>query len=235
MSNVFNVQNAVKQLIWTRVTYDLPPQGIVLVISQEAVIIPKNIAGFAMVKTGLCNDGVLAINIGILDPNYSGPISSFLINFGKNKYALREGSVFLRLTFFEYDQQHDLPVQVRKSDSEYVGEKKVAVVQNFSATFLDLRATIQDAAEQAFSRYQKTLFVWLPVIAVMLALLTFFLNLGNSYLAQPVRPSGQTSAELVREQLDGQIRALTDRVNALQSEVASVRKGQPAAKGGRTR
>lgn len=83
-----------------RDTYVLPPQGIVAVVSRETVNIPKNVAGFAMVKTSLCNEGILAINIGVIDPLYCGSVSSFLINFRKNSYVLAAGQVFLRLTFF---------------------------------------------------------------------------------------------------------------------------------------
>lgn len=75
-------------------TYVLPAQGIVEVVSRETVSVPKNVAGFAMVKTGLCNEGILAINIGIIDPLYANLVSSFLINFGKNPYPLAVGQVF---------------------------------------------------------------------------------------------------------------------------------------------
>lgn len=45
--------------------YTLPPQGTVEVVSIEEFNLPKNVAGYATVKTSLCNDGVLAINIGM--------------------------------------------------------------------------------------------------------------------------------------------------------------------------
>src|SRR6267143_781828 len=64
-------------------SYALPAQGIIDVISCERVCIPHDLAGFAMVKTSLCNEGILALNIGVLDPGWDGPISSFLVNFGK--------------------------------------------------------------------------------------------------------------------------------------------------------
>ena len=59
----------------------MPPQGIVQVVSSERVKVPSTITGLATVKTSLCNEGLLALNIGIIDPGYEGAISSFLLNF----------------------------------------------------------------------------------------------------------------------------------------------------------
>lgn len=42
----------------------LRPQGIVEVVSKEKVKLPRDIAGYAMVKTSLCNEGILPLNIG---------------------------------------------------------------------------------------------------------------------------------------------------------------------------
>src|SRR5262249_15838303 len=67
----------------------LSPRGMVEVISKERVKLPSDVSGYAMVKTGLCDEGILAINIGILDPGYEGLISSTLINFGKGPKSLR--------------------------------------------------------------------------------------------------------------------------------------------------
>jgi deoxycytidine triphosphate deaminase len=90
--------------------YTLPAQGIVEVISRETVSIPKNIAGFATVKTSLCNEGILAINIGIVDPLYSGLVSSFLINFGKIPIRCWKVRYSYDLPFFDTINQETLGV-----------------------------------------------------------------------------------------------------------------------------
>jgi deoxycytidine triphosphate deaminase len=88
-------------------SYLLPAQGIVEAISQETVKLPNCISGFAMVKTRLCQEGILALSIGIIDPRFEGRISSFLINFGKRDKLIQHGDVFLRTTF------HHLRVRLR--------------------------------------------------------------------------------------------------------------------------
>ena len=50
-------------------------------------------------KTSLCREGILAINVGVVDPGWEGPLSSLLLNFGSDSYALRPGDTFIRLTF----------------------------------------------------------------------------------------------------------------------------------------
>src|SRR5207249_9350945 len=57
----------------------LEPQEMIVVTSAERINLPQDIAGYAMPKTSLCIEGVLALSTGIVDPGYSGPISSILI------------------------------------------------------------------------------------------------------------------------------------------------------------
>ncbi len=80
-------------------SYNLAPQGIAAVVSHEVLKLPANVCAYASVKTSLCREGVLAINIGVIDPGWEGPISSILLNFGKDSYQLKNNQPFLRLTF----------------------------------------------------------------------------------------------------------------------------------------
>src|SRR5437867_407980 len=126
--------------------YIMPPQGMAEVISIEKVTMSDDIAGYALVKTSLCNQGVLAINIGIIDPGYSGLISSTLINFSKNPFVLRKGDVFLRLTFQEYEPQAQV-AHVVFGDAEYLADKKEKVKKHFSERFLDIKRTAEEVAK----------------------------------------------------------------------------------------
>jgi deoxycytidine triphosphate deaminase len=59
-------------------SYKLPPMGIVEVISRERFRIPPKMCCLAHVKTSLCNEGLLTLNTGIIDPSWNGrvPVSS---------------------------------------------------------------------------------------------------------------------------------------------------------------
>jgi cell division protein FtsB len=94
------------------------------------------------------------------------------------------------------------------------------VLRRFSDTFLDLVATTDRAADKAFSKYRQSLFIWVPVLALLLTLFTFFLNFGNLLLVQRwLQPNDQTKAELLREKLEEQGKTLADRNQALEDKL----------------
>ena len=82
-------------------SFKLKPQGMVYVVFKEKIKVPSNIIGFAHVKTSLTKLGIMATNIGIIDPNYEGYISTLLINFGKTELYINKGEAALRCTFSE--------------------------------------------------------------------------------------------------------------------------------------
>lgn len=152
------------------------PQGIVEVISKETITVPANVIGIAMVRTRLCNDGILPLNIGIVDPNYSGPVSTTLLNFSKIDYPLREEEVFLRLTFHECGSEVAKDASLAEVERNYVHER-VKKIGKFDETFLNLRAAIQKEAGPIFWRY-------LTVVGVSLAVLGLLLNLSVAYVGR---------------------------------------------------
>lgn len=194
--------------------YVLPPLGTVEVVSVEEFRLPKEVAAYATVKTSLCNNGILAINIGILDPLWSGPVSSTLINFGKNPYLLQPDSEFLRITFHEYQPQSIVPRPSAPilSHQEYVADRKQKALQHLSETFLDLeqktRQITQSVASEVLNDWRQGFIKWVPVaafsvagLALVLAILTFFLNFGNSWVGS------RNSQDGIRNELNGKIGA----------------------------
>lgn len=80
-------------------SFTLKPQGMVYVVFKEKLKVPEDVIGFAHVKTTLTKLGIMATNIGIIDPNYNGYISTLLINFGKCEHFISKGDAALRVTF----------------------------------------------------------------------------------------------------------------------------------------
>lgn len=101
--------------------YLIPPQGMVLAISNEVINIEgKQVLGYTTIKNYLSRNGIWALSIGIVDSDWIGPISSVLINFGKQPYELEIGDEFLRMTFHSYD----------KLDDEFLAFTKVGKREN---------------------------------------------------------------------------------------------------------
>jgi deoxycytidine triphosphate deaminase len=155
-------------------TYILKPQGVVEVISAERVTLKDDVAGFAMVKTSLCNEGVLALNIGIIDPYYNGHVSTTLLNFSKQDRVLSVDDPFLRLTFHECR-----PAEVSKkpkeilTDPQYERDRREKMGR-FSPTFLNLEASISTAIRKPFLYYGA-------LFGLFFAALTFFINFGLAF------------------------------------------------------
>jgi len=113
--------------------YKLPPQGMAIVVFKEKIKLSENIIGFAHVKTSLTQKGIMATNIGIIDPGYNGFLSTLLINFGNDTHSLHKGEAYLRLTFNkindEYQSDNSKLVQFpdylksRQSDTDNLSEK----------------------------------------------------------------------------------------------------------------
>ena len=159
----------------------LEPQGMVRVISEEVMNLPPNIAGYALVRNGLSNHGILAINIGIIDPGYQGPVSSTLINFGKTPFLLKPGTVFLRLTFHEFQPSaYHQPLE-HTSVTDYVQRTEEEVRLYSSPTFLNLHKTAEFASSLAFGKFKRWLVFWAVGVALLLAILTALVPVGASY------------------------------------------------------
>jgi len=128
------IESLIKPEGSTVASYILPARGIVLAVSKKRIVLPGNITGLAMVKTGLCNDGVLALNIGVIDPGWEGKVSSFLVNFNNHERLLTIDDIFLRLTFQQLSSRVSKRAPI--SDENYMSDRRHQVVGRFAPTFL---------------------------------------------------------------------------------------------------
>jgi deoxycytidine triphosphate deaminase/uncharacterized small protein (DUF1192 family) len=203
----------------------LEPQGIVEVISREEVRIPHNIVGYAMVKTTLCNEGILPLNIGIIDPGYEGPISATLLNFGKKDYLITGLEVFLRLTFHESYVSRKTRGPSAVSRAAYVQERKRKVV-NFAATFLNLDSTIKKAMEPFLQQLRNNALIWLPLFAFMLTAMAFAVTLGVNYTNRGYWSKEDVKAEIKQDLGLTREGSLESRIKSLEDEIKKLRASQ---------
>jgi deoxycytidine triphosphate deaminase len=54
-------------------TYFLEPREMVWVLSKEEFALPKDVTGLATLRTTFTKQGILALNVGIIDPFFSRP------------------------------------------------------------------------------------------------------------------------------------------------------------------
>jgi|SRR5579864_5976973 len=146
--------------------YQVQPLGMVKVVSLERLNLPSYVLGYATVKTGLSSNGILAINIGLVDPEYKGLLSSILINFSKNTYHLQRGDEFLRLTFHHYNPpEGTLPKPSHMTtDEAYVKAATRSFVEKFSMTFLNIEENTRTFLRRELG---NSVLKWVPIAALI--------------------------------------------------------------------
>jgi len=201
----------------------LPPQGVIKVISAESVQLPAHIIGYVLVKTKLCNEGVLALNIGIVDPGFDGPLQSTLINFGKTNIRLRSGDVFSRISFHFLDRaESSRSITPQKYDD--VRRSAISYMDRYLApTFLDIEKTSEKAAEKAFGDFRGAVLKFLPIVAFGVALLTFGLNFGNMWLVNSyMKPQDIAKTEISTDKLEARLKELESENAALSKRLDAI-------------
>lgn len=113
----------------------LRPQDSVIVVSEETVHVPDGFVAYVFLKNRLSQRGFLALNTGIIDSNYSGPIATLLINFSDIKQRLPitdkdDDRFFFRVVFHQIG---DLPLDFISKETHVNSnaEKKYSSYHHF--------------------------------------------------------------------------------------------------------
>lgn len=141
--------------------YILEPQHMVWVVSQEELTLPPNVTGSATLVTTLTKQGILAFNVGIIDPNWHGPIGTVLVNFSRSRKRLQAGDKFFRLIFFEHEMADNVPFKrnetveidgryLEKQRNEYVNNIKSDVINKFPSSFLNAKDIFSEGIRQNY-------------------------------------------------------------------------------------
>jgi deoxycytidine triphosphate deaminase len=195
------------------------PQGIALAVSKEVVKLPPNICAHASVKTSLCRQGVLAINIGIIDPGWEGPISSVMLNFGKESYRLKNGEPFLRLTFHTLDVPANPSLTEPQDRAIYEAQVRQKLDERLAGTFMDFEKAAEKGSQKFAQDVKAALIRWVPIAALALALLTFFLNWGVLSIASRAMPY-----DMVQLRAQALTQAIQKQTDDLRAENQSMQK-----------
>ncbi|TSB05277.1 hypothetical protein [Sphingorhabdus contaminans] len=210
-------------------SYTVPPQGLVEIISKERIILPDNISGFATVKTGLSTNGMLALNIGIIDPGYEGPISSFLLNFSKVPFRLAEGDVFLRTHYVALDDTQNVAESKRADDTAYINEKKQKIAGRFGNTFLN----VDEIADGLVKGYTMKALGFVAGVAFIVTFASLLANYSMvTFMRSWVEP--RTSVEQqISEKLKADLKIRDAEIDEMRTEIREMKLRNMAVANGR--
>jgi deoxycytidine triphosphate deaminase len=117
----------------------LEPREMVWVLSQEEFNMPATVTGIATLRTTFTKAGLLALNVGIIDPLFHGPISTALINFSDKPRVIRIGDKFFRLIFFNHDDISAFHDEEENMEREtYLRDLKTISYADFAPSFLNI-------------------------------------------------------------------------------------------------
>ncbi len=162
-------------------SFFLAPRGMVLMVSEELFDLPNNVIGYTTVKNNLSINGIMAINVGIVDSLWKKPISSLLINFGNTSYLFEKGDEFLRMTFHDFEKvdmselgkikENNLSSDALDFES-YLKFRKKESVQKLSTTFLSINSIIKDISKHVSKKILRNVIIFIG----LLGLLTFLIS-----------------------------------------------------------
>lgn len=213
----------------------LEPQGIAHLVSSEKITLPQDICGFAHVLTRKCNQGLLTLNIGVIDPGWNNYISTSILNFSAERRLLTVGEPFIRATFHKIAFTEDgEPGEYlgKKSDNTrpetYVSGVRTRAVADFGKHFLNIRQLVGKASKKENSRSRDALLKYLPIAAFSLAFFALLVTIGIATAARiSTAPSSQVNGEI--ELLSKQIRQLTEEIEELKANPSQSHLARPVS------
>lgn len=158
-------------------TYFIEPREMVWILSKEEFALPGEITGLATLRTTYTKNGILALNVGIIDPFFRGPISTALINFSDRPRPIAVGDKFFRVLFFEHADVsafHATSEDLKRDD--YVKHLHTVSYADFSKNFMNIPSFDDKFYQEKF--WSITYYGITKNKSVLFPLLVFLLLLG---------------------------------------------------------
>ncbi|NOT88394.1 MAG: hypothetical protein HOP03_09435 [Lysobacter sp.] len=192
----------------------LEPQGIAHLISAECVHLPDEVCGLAHVLTRVCNDGLLTLNIGVVDPGWKNNLSTPVLNFSSERRLLQVGQPFIRLSFHQIQNAHDIESKryINSPPQDYVREIRARAAGSFGKSFLNIKQLVGKASKKENARFKETMLKYLPIGAFSLAFFALMVTIGIATIAR--LSSNGTQAEAIKR--------LEEKVNDLERQKRAI-------------
>ncbi|MEP1963227.1 dCTP deaminase domain-containing protein [Tateyamaria sp.] len=168
--------------------YFIEPREMVFVLSKEQFDLPSNVTGLATLRTTLTKNGLHALDVGIIDPSFSGPISTALLNFSDQPVEVCVGQKFFRILFLEHKDVADFHPSFSESiDKEtYVQTLEKKAYSEFPKTYLNVPSSDDEFYYRNFWKmlYVGLTFGWLGrFTTIFLGLIVWYLLANTGFLS----------------------------------------------------
>lgn len=160
----------------------LPPGEMAIIITEETVNMPGDLAGEVSARLSILNDGVLVLAAPHVDPGYRGPLTARVINLMDKPYRMAFGTPMLTIRFYELKERAERPVTEVVSTKKKIEKALKESRDTFNRLFirpeeLVLRKNLRSAAATQALTWLALL---VPAIAVIMPFsIPFFWDLGK--------------------------------------------------------
>ncbi len=137
--------NGGEALHWT-----IGPAECWIIKTRESLNMPHNICGHYSPLYRLARQGVMLINASLIEPNYSGPLSCYLVNFSSNNVEISINEEIAKITFYRVDNATQGTVETL--DLAAYENKLASSAKRFARSFLG----VGDIEERAAKRASET-------------------------------------------------------------------------------
>lgn len=159
-------------------SFTLPPRHIIWVVSAETFDMGDSTTGLATLKTQWTHQGVLALNVGVVDPGWNGPLAAAVVNFSSSDFVIEKGAPFFRILFEKHSVLPATQIKrVTVGHSDYV-RQVMGYSRSFSQTFLDMDALTRTVADKVLGMPRWGLI--LSLVAIVIGLLSITVPVGYS-------------------------------------------------------
>jgi deoxycytidine triphosphate deaminase len=149
---------------WTASTvasdvYRIKPGELIWVRTVERVAMPDDICAFWWQTNRLSRQGLMLVNMSMVEPGYHGPLACLFVNFGREAVPLRPDTVIAKLVFNRMGAPAERPLAMDPTTLEYDRDLILAAM-NAPVTFLDVGAfdtSLNDKRDSAITEMGQAL------------------------------------------------------------------------------
>jgi dUTPase len=194
----------------------IKPRQVAWVVSKEVFNIKSHeITALVTLRSTFTKQGLLALDVGMVDADFEGPIGSIVINFSKNDVRLATGDEFFRVVFMKHGEvpPEFRPQRAQFTAPQYIKEQHREIIRSFPASFLNTEALSDEMTAEISEKVkadildQALLHIiknhWLRVVGAIIGLTALvgvavyllYVSFGPSLSRQDVQSMIQTWLE----------------------------------------
>jgi len=184
-----------KKKVIQNTPFKLGPSEIVIVETLEKINLPSHLGCLYSIPQSRAQQGLLLLNASIVEPNYNGKLSCYLINISQKDIVLSTGKDIAKIIFFGTTHRANAN-RVEMSDSDYTIMLKEQAI-NFGRTFLNINEIQNLAAKKATIKVNRSL----TIGGIVLAFLLIFASLQplvDNYVTKRFFGSGKIETGLLK-------------------------------------